>query len=97
MENAEPPSLARYVIGFLAVGMAWGLTTPFMRAAALKHSPKTRPESEDLEISQAKRKLLELWYAVSDLVQRPAYTVPLLLNLSGSALFFLIVGQAGEH
>ena len=97
MEEQEPTSITRYVLGFLVVGMAWGLTTPFMRAAALKHNTVARPELEDPKVSRTKRKALGIWYTVSDLVQRPAYAIPLLLNLSGSALFFLIVGQAGEH
>jgi hypothetical protein len=73
------------------------LTTPFMRAAALKQVPTARPELENPQISKTRRKLLEVWYAIVDLVQRPAYAIPLLLNLSGSALFFLIVGHAGEQ
>ena len=32
------PGLFRYVLGFLLVGAAWGLTTPFMRRAALNRS-----------------------------------------------------------
>jgi hypothetical protein len=30
-----PPSLFRWVLGFLLVGACWGLTTPFMRRAAM--------------------------------------------------------------
>ena len=32
----EPqPSIFRWVLGFLMVGACWGLTTPFMRKAAM--------------------------------------------------------------
>jgi hypothetical protein len=36
----EPqPSVFRWIIGFLMVGACWGLTTPFMRRAAMYYSP----------------------------------------------------------
>jgi hypothetical protein len=36
----EPqPSIFRWIIGFLMVGACWGLTTPFMRRAAMYYSP----------------------------------------------------------
>jgi hypothetical protein len=97
MEEQNSTSISRYVLGFLVVGMAWGLTTPFMRKAAITQSPTSRPALQNPNSIWATRKFLEIWYAVVDLVQRPAYAVPLMLNLSGSALFFLIVGQAGEQ
>jgi len=90
------PSLLRYVLGFLAVGIAWGLTTPFMRKAAINHNAPSRPELDDENVRFAKRKILSVWYSVFDLARRPAYFIPLLLNLSGSVWFFLMVGQAGK-
>jgi hypothetical protein len=33
--NEPQPSIFRWVLGFLLVGMCWGLTTPFMRKAAM--------------------------------------------------------------
>jgi hypothetical protein len=86
---SNSPSTFRFVLGFLAVGIAWGFTTPFIRRAALSHSSK--PKAQDASLSWLARTSLSLSY----LLQTPSYTVPLLLNLSGSALFFLIVGQAG--
>ena len=35
-------------------------------------------------------------YAVVDLLKNPAYAVPLLLNVTGSVWFFLLIGQAGK-
>jgi hypothetical protein len=90
------PSLFRYVLGFLAVGIAWGFTTPFMRRATMDYVAPSRPELEDKNASLAKRKILSIWYSIFDLVRRPAYFIPLLMNLSGSVWFFLMVGQAGE-
>ena len=93
-ENASP-SLFRFILGFIVVGIAWGLTTPFMRRAAVGYEPPSRPFLEDEKVPFIKRKTLGVWYGVTDLLRRPSYSVPLLLNLSGSVWFFLIVGQAG--
>lgn len=35
-------------------------------------------------------------FAVTDLLRCPAYAVPLLVNLTGSVWFFLLIGKAGE-
>ncbi|KAF2436504.1 hypothetical protein EJ08DRAFT_149038 [Tothia fuscella] len=87
------PSLFRYVLGFLAVGIAWGFTTPFIRRASINYTSPARPALDDKIDSKAKRKVLSGWYSVFDLVRRPAYFIPLLINLSGSVWFFLMVGQ----
>lgn len=92
----EPdPSPFRYVLGFLAVGVAWGFTTPFMRRATIDYEAPVRKEFSDNSLPLIKRRIWSAWYSVYDLVSRPAYSVPLLLNLSGSIWFFLLVGQAG--
>ena len=36
-------------------------------------------------------------YAVWDLLRRPAYAIPLVINLTGSIWFFLLIGQAGKY
>lgn len=43
-----------------------------------------------------KRKIWGVLYAVSDVLRRPAYAIPLVINLTGSVWFFLLIGQAGE-
>ncbi|EMF14126.1 uncharacterized protein SEPMUDRAFT_139948 [Sphaerulina musiva SO2202] len=95
------PSIWRWVIGFLMVGMCWGLTTPFMRKAAVlrdsqkSQQPHSNSNSNNKNISSwPKRKLLAIWYAVKDLLQNPKYAIPLLLNVTGSVWFFLLIGQA---
>jgi hypothetical protein len=94
---AEPhPSLFRYVLGFLLVGAAWGLTTPFMRRAAVNYTPPERPWLNDPATGWLRRKVLGIFYAVADLLRRPSYAVPLLLNVTGSVWFFLLIGKAGE-
>lgn len=88
------PSIIRWVLGFLLVGAAWGLTTPFMRRAALNYTPKSRPTVTDPRNSWVKRKMLGVFWAVVDLLSRPAYAIPLLCNVTGSVWFFLLIGQA---
>lgn len=93
------PSIWRWVIGFLLVGMAWGLTTPFMRKGALSKDqkpPPKRPILDDHNASWLKKQSMGVMYAVVDLLKNPAYAVPLLLNVTGSVWFFLLIGQAGK-
>ena len=97
----EPsPSIWRWVLGFLIVGACWGLTTPFMRRAAIAKDKKPqphRPALTDPKVSWLKRKVLGIVYAVLDLLKQPAYAIPLLLNVTGSIWFFLLIGQAGRQ
>lgn len=95
----EPqPAAVNYVLGFLMVGLAWGFTTPFIRRAARDHNPAPRPilERRDVQASWLKSKLYGAFFAVVDLLKNPRYAVPLLINLTGSVWFFLLIGQAGE-
>ncbi|EQL00510.1 integral membrane protein [Ophiocordyceps sinensis CO18] len=92
---ASPP-LINYVVSFVLVGLAWGLTTPFIRRAARSHSPPPHPllDSPAVRASPVRARLLSAFFAVADLVRNPRYAVPLLLNLTGSVWFFLLIGQA---
>jgi hypothetical protein len=36
------------------------------------------------------------FFGVVDLLKNPRYAVPLVINLTGSVWFFLLIGQAGE-
>jgi hypothetical protein len=97
--TAAPPHPAaiNYVLGFLLVGVAWGFTTPFIRRAARDHNPPPHPilEHGDVKASALKRRVYGTVFAVVDLLRNPRYAVPLLLNLTGSVWFFLLIGQAG--
>ncbi|KAH0281793.1 hypothetical protein KCU91_g32, partial [Aureobasidium melanogenum] len=79
------PGLFRYVLGFLLVGAAWGLTTPFMRRAAVSSSASSTPESrawlEHPNTPWLKAKVWGVLYAVWDVLKNPAYAVPFLINL----------------
>lgn len=91
----EPqPSVLRWTLGFLLVGMAWGLTVPFMRRAAINYTAPSRPSLSDPNISRVRRLILKVIYTVFDLLRRPAYLIPLLINITGSVWFFLLIGKA---
>lgn len=95
---ADPqPSIIRWILGFLMVGACWGLTTPFMRKAAMNYTPPTHPALTDPKNSALKRKALGIWYAVKGVLSRPAYAIPLLLNVTGSVWFFILIGKAGGY
>ncbi|KAI0024220.1 hypothetical protein F4780DRAFT_652155 [Xylariomycetidae sp. FL0641] len=91
----QPPTI-NYVLGFLLVGLAWGLTTPFIRRAAKDHNPPAHAllARADVRGSWLKSKLYGAFFAVVDLLRNPRYAVPLLINLTGSVWFFLLIGQA---
>ncbi|POS70641.1 hypothetical protein DHEL01_v210967 [Diaporthe helianthi] len=93
----EPqPGPFNYVVGFTLVGIAWGLTTPFIRRAAKDHNPAPHPslESDAVRSSWLRSKVYGTFFAVVDLLRNPRYAVPLLLNLTGSVWFFLLIGKA---
>ncbi|EEP81277.1 conserved hypothetical protein [Uncinocarpus reesii 1704] len=100
----EPsPSALNYILSFLLVGIAWGFTTPFIRRAAVEFRARNKPNHQDQpeensarrlpRSSWAKRKLTGFFWTVVNLLRTPQYAVPLLLNLSGSVWFFLLVGK----
>lgn len=93
----DKPPVFNYVLSFLLVGLAWGGTTPFIRRAAQTHKPPHHPVLDDpaVQASWLRAKLYGAFFAVADLLRNPRYAVPLLLNLTGSVWFFLLIGQAG--
>ncbi|CBY00604.1 similar to integral membrane protein [Plenodomus lingam JN3] len=92
--NEAQPSVFRWILGFLMVGVCWGLTTPFMRKAAMNYTPPQRSSLTEPNNSWIQRKVLGIWYAVIGVLSRPAYAVPLLLNVTGSVWFFILIGKA---
>jgi len=95
--SPPPPSLLRYSLGFLLVGLAWGLTTPFIRRAALTYIPSPHPSlTHPRNQAFLKRKILKAFFTVTDLLRSPSYALPLVVNLTGSVWFFLLIGKAGE-
>lgn len=92
------PGPLNYILGFTLVGIAWGLTTPFIRRAARDHHPPAHPllDTDAVRRSWLRSKVYGAFFAVVDLLRNPRYAVPLLLNLTGSVWFFLLIGKAGE-
>ncbi|KAH6627195.1 integral membrane protein [Chaetomium sp. MPI-SDFR-AT-0129] len=90
-----PPAI-NYILSFLLVGLAWGLTTPFIRRAARDHQPPAHPilSSPSVASSWVRTKVYGGVLAVVDLLRNPRYAVPLVVNLTGSVWFFLLIGKA---
>lgn len=100
MEETEPTPtrpLINYVVGFLLIGLAWGFTTPFIRRAAVHHKPPPHPilETPSIQNSWIKSKVYGAFFGVTDLLKNWRYALPLVINLTGSVWFFLLIGQAG--
>ncbi|KAJ9499348.1 hypothetical protein LTR99_008677 [Exophiala xenobiotica] len=89
-----PPSPFNYILSFLLVGICWGFTTPFIRRAAVNYIPPSHPSITDPNRSWISRQIAKAFFTVLGLLRSPGYAVPLLLNLTGSIWFFLLVGQA---
>jgi hypothetical protein len=94
--DSRPP-VFNYILSFVLVGLAWGFTTPFISRAARTHKPPPHPSLDrpDVQASWLRSRLYGAFFAVVDLLRNPRYAVPLLLNLTGSVWFFLLIGQAG--
>merc|ERR1712070_227212 len=68
---------------------------PALNAMEVQSTPEPqRPLLTDPNVSWLKRQAATVVYAVGDLLGSPSYAVPLLLNITGSVWFFLLVGQA---
>lgn len=99
-EPISHPSLIAYILGFLLVGLSWGFTTPFIRRAAVSYNPPPRPWLDIPETTPAyaplaiKLRIKKAAYTVLDLLKSPKYAIPLVVNLTGSVWFFLLVGKA---
>ncbi|CAH0014349.1 unnamed protein product [Clonostachys rhizophaga] len=93
--NSSPPTF-NYVLSFILVGLCWGFTTPFIRRAARTHKPPPHPilDSPAVKASWLRSRLYGAFFGVLDLLRNPRYATPLLLNVTGSVWFFLLIGQA---
>lgn len=95
--EADKAPVFNYILSFLLVGIAWGGTTPFIRRAARSHKPPHHPllDRPGVKASWVRSKVYGAAFAVFDLLRNPRYAVPLIINLTGSVWFFLLIGQAG--
>ncbi|KAK3179439.1 hypothetical protein K4F52_009100 [Lecanicillium sp. MT-2017a] len=94
--SAEKAPVFNYILSFLLVGIAWGGTTPFIRRAARSHKPPHHALLDEPAVKESwlKSKVYGAAFAVFDLLRDPRYAVPLIINLTGSVWFFLLIGQA---
>ncbi|KAJ4575693.1 hypothetical protein HRR82_005994 [Exophiala dermatitidis] len=92
--NPPTPSPFNYILSFLLVGICWGFTTPFIRKAAVNYTAPSHPSITDPNRSWISRQIAKAFYTVIGLLKSPGYAVPLVMNLTGSIWFFLLVGQA---
>ncbi|KAK3173232.1 hypothetical protein OEA41_006561 [Lepraria neglecta] len=98
-ESPPPsPSILNWTLGFLLVGLAWGLTTPFIRRAAVNFHPSPHASLDRIDTRTktgwVKYKVVKAVFTVLDLLRSPGYAVPLVINLTGSVWFFLLIGKA---
>lgn len=49
-----------------------------------------------MQQSRVRKRVYAAFFAVVDLLRNPRYAVPLVLNLTGSVWFFLLIGKAGR-
>ncbi|RKF56646.1 hypothetical protein GcC1_195036 [Golovinomyces cichoracearum] len=98
LEPAPPVSIFRCTLGFILIGMAWGFTTPFIRRAARSHHPVSRSflVKSRMRGNWICSRTFEAFFAALDFLRNPNYAIPLIINLTGSVWFFLLVGQAAE-
>jgi hypothetical protein len=95
--TANPtPSPVNYILSFLIVGLCWGFTTPFIRKAAITYQSPSNPSVTDPKRPWLLRQIAKTFFSIIGLLRRPRYAIPLVLNLTGSIWFFLLVGQAGK-
>jgi hypothetical protein len=90
------PSPFNYVLSFLIVGLCWGFTTPFIRKAAITYQTPSNPSITDLNKPRLLRQIAKIFFSIIGLLRSPRYAIPLVLNLTGSIWFFLLVGKAGK-
>lgn len=94
------PPIFNYILAVLLVSLAWGFTTPFIRRGAVHFKPSAHPSLDRIDTTTKrgwlKHKIVKGAWTVVDLLKTPAYAVPLVINLTGSVWFFLLVGKSGE-
>jgi Putative transmembrane family 234 len=95
--TANPtPSPLNYLLSFLIVGLCWGFTTPFIRKAAITYQTPSNSSITDPNRPWLLRQIAKAFFSIIGLLRSPRYAIPLVLNLTGSIWFFLLVGQAGK-
>src|SRR4051794_11630844 len=94
--DTTTPSPFKYILSFLIVGLCWGFTTPFIRKAAITYQRPSTSSTTDPNRPWLLRQFSKIFLSIIGLLRSPRYAIPLVLNLTGSVWFFLLVGQAGK-
>jgi hypothetical protein len=68
-----------------------GLTSPFLRLAALNAPPTPVFPST---LTPLQLRIAKLKFSIYSLLTRPSYLIPLVINLTGSVWFFVLIGGA---
>ena len=63
--------------------------------AAANDVPTKHSSLQNPRIGRLKKLLLTTFFTVFDVLKRPGYAIPFLLNITGSMWFFLLIGKAG--
>ncbi|KAI9355444.1 hypothetical protein DFJ73DRAFT_825733 [Zopfochytrium polystomum] len=79
-------SFLKDVGGLLAVAICWGLTNPFIKLGSKGVDRVNRRHATSSWIT---RTLAEYWFLLS----KWQFTLPLAINLSGSAVYYYTLGQ----
>ncbi|KFY14256.1 hypothetical protein V492_02739 [Pseudogymnoascus sp. VKM F-4246] len=68
---APAPPIGNYILGFLLIGLAWGFTTPFIRAAARSHKPPAHPILESARVKQSRIRsaVYGAFFGITDLLR----------------------------
>lgn len=62
-----------------------------------RHQPAWMQQQQQKQQSWLRKKITTLFWTVVNLLRTPAYSIPLVVNLTGSVWFFLLVGKHGMY
>jgi hypothetical protein len=58
------------------------------------HNPPVHPILHSPSLHPLKKQVYTIFFSVLDLLRSPSYAIPLLINITGSVWFFLLIGKA---
>ncbi|KAI8900344.1 transmembrane protein 234-like protein [Globomyces pollinis-pini] len=79
--------IVEHTIGFIAVSLCWGFTNPFIKRGTIGLDIVTSNH-------QDRHPIIQTAYQIKYLATRWQYVLPLALNLSGSTVYYYLLGDA---
>jgi hypothetical protein len=80
--------------GFVLTACIWGITNPFIKRGSIVLNENRNRRSMKLENgSNWMQNFIFEWIL---LIQTPSYTIPWIINLMGSILYYITLNQAGK-